>query len=100
MSYTIPEVAKAVIGSAVGGLGAAVTALEDGAISTAEWLTVAIVALTALGAIFVVPNKAPVVEGQHRAEEGHVNIVTVLLVAVLVVVLLILLGVGADVRID
>ena len=94
MPYTIPEVAKAVIGSVVGGLGAAVTALEDGVIVTAEWLTVAIVALTALGAIFAVPNKAPAGEGRHRAEAGEsaLGIVVVVLVIVLLVLLILRLA--------
>lgn len=48
--------AKAVIGALVAGLGALGVALEDGAINSQEYVTIAAAFLVALGAIFAVPN--------------------------------------------
>ena len=49
--------AKALIGAAVAGLGAAGTALTDGSISGSEWVAIVSAALVTLGAVFGVPNK-------------------------------------------
>lgn len=50
------QYAKAILGAVVAGLGAAATALLDNTISPVEWVTIASTALTALGAIWAVPN--------------------------------------------
>lgn len=52
----LKPIAKALVGTAVAGLGALAVALEDGTVNTQEWVTAAIAALTALGAVWGVPN--------------------------------------------
>lgn len=39
---------------------AIVAAMEDGAVSTAEWVVVAVATLGALGIVYAVPNQPPV----------------------------------------
>lgn len=48
--------AKAVVGALVAGLSALLPGLEDGALSGPEWVTAAVAALVALGAVWAVPN--------------------------------------------
>lgn len=48
--------AKAVVGALVAGVGALVAALDDDVVTRAEWATVALAFLVALGAIWAVPN--------------------------------------------
>jgi len=48
--------AKAIVAAAIAGLTAAATALQDGSVTPSEWVTVAIATLTALGAVYGVPN--------------------------------------------
>lgn len=55
----IAPYAKAIIGALVAGLGALGVALEDGSISSQEYVTIAAAFLVALGAIFIVPNAPP-----------------------------------------
>lgn len=50
---------KAIIAALVAGLGSLAVALGDNAISAQEYVTAAIVALTAFGAVYAVPNKPP-----------------------------------------
>ena len=62
--------AKAIAGAIVAALTALATALGDEVVTPVEWITVAVAAITALGVIWAVPNKAPEVEvdytGRHR----------------------------------
>lgn len=51
--------AKAIVGALATGLTALLPALDDGAITTAEWVVVGIATIGALGVIWAVPNKAP-----------------------------------------
>lgn len=53
------EYAKALWGALVAGLGALSTAITDGSVTTAEWVTIASAAVIALGVIWGVPNKSP-----------------------------------------
>jgi hypothetical protein len=53
---TIAPYAKAVTAALVAGLTALLTALDDGAVSRSEWVTVAVAFLGALGAVWAVPN--------------------------------------------
>lgn len=48
--------AKAILAGATAGVGAAATALTDGAVTPAEWLTIVGAALTAAGIVYRVPN--------------------------------------------
>lgn len=48
--------AKALVGSAIAGLGALGTALGDDVVSPQEWVTVVVVALVALATVWAVPN--------------------------------------------
>lgn len=57
----IAPYAKAFIGSLVAGLGALLTALDDGSLSAQEIVTVIIAFLVAFGAVFAIPNKPPFV---------------------------------------
>lgn len=54
MSY-----AKAAVGAAIAGLGALGTALTDGHVTGVEWVAVAIATLTALAAVWRIPNHTP-----------------------------------------
>ena len=47
---------KAITGAVVAGLAALVTALDDNAVSSQEWTIVALGTVTALGAVWAVPN--------------------------------------------
>lgn len=47
---------KAVYGAVAAGLGSFAVAVSDNVVSTQEWVTVAIVAFSALGVIWGVPN--------------------------------------------
>lgn len=49
--------AKAVVGGVVAALGAAGTALADGAISPVEWIAVALAAIAGTGFVYAIPNK-------------------------------------------
>lgn len=51
--------AKAITAALVAGLGTLATALADDGIEAQEWVWVAISFLTALGAVFAVPNRTP-----------------------------------------
>jgi hypothetical protein len=51
--------AKAVTAALVAGLTALLTALDDDAVSSSEWVTVAIATLTGLAAVWAVPNAKP-----------------------------------------
>lgn len=62
--------AKAIVGSLLAGLGALLTALADGSVQTAEWVTVAIAALTALAGVWGVPNRA---EPEHALRSDRLR---------------------------
>ncbi|XTZ16423.1 hypothetical protein ACQSSU_03200 [Micromonospora echinospora] len=49
--------AKALTGAAVAGLTALGTALTDDRVTNAEWVTVALAAVAAFGAVWAVPNR-------------------------------------------
>lgn len=64
---------KAVAAAATAASATLTTAMVDGNVQTAEWVTIALSALGALGVVYVVPNTKPVVveddyEGKHEAE--------------------------------
>jgi hypothetical protein len=48
--------AKAVVGFLLAGLGAVWVALDDGQVTTQEWVGVAVAALATLGGVWAVPN--------------------------------------------
>jgi hypothetical protein len=50
-------IAKAIVGSAVAGLGSLAVAIQDDKVTPGEWVTVALAALTALAAVWGVPNR-------------------------------------------
>ncbi|MGW6743795.1 hypothetical protein ACWGDX_24255 [Streptomyces sp. NPDC055025] len=56
----ISSFAKAVVASLAAGSAALATAVQDGAFTTGEGVTVALAILGALGITYVVPNKQPV----------------------------------------
>lgn len=56
----VNKYAKAIVGCLVAAGGAAVTAMADDVITTAEWVTIALAGLTALGVVWAVPNKTEV----------------------------------------
>lgn len=51
-----PEYAKALVAAAVTAGTALVAALDDNTVTMAEWITVAVAALSALSLTYVVPN--------------------------------------------
>ena len=68
--------AKALNGTVVAGIAAAVTALEDGTITPAEWTAIAAATLVAALAIFYVPNT-------HTGLTAYGKAITAALVAAL-----------------
>lgn len=86
---------KALTGALIAGLGSLYQALDNGAVTAQEWVTVAITTLAALGTVWGIPNLDP--RGKRQAESvqppdqrGAVDAAYVLLVAILAVVLLVL----------
>ena len=65
---SIAPYAKALIGAVVAGLASAQQALDDGVISSAEGVGIAIATLTALALVWAIPN-AEQTGGEHRADE-------------------------------
>ena len=55
----VAEVGKAITAAVVAFLTALTVALDDATISTQEWLVAAVALVTALGAVWAVPNKTP-----------------------------------------
>lgn len=53
----IAPYAKAIVGALVTGLGSLYQALGDNAVSSQEWVAVAVATLAAFGVVFGVPNK-------------------------------------------
>lgn len=66
---TIAPYAKSVTGAAIAGLGALGAALTDGAVSPAEWVTVAVATLTASLLVWAVPNVDPA--GEHQDDSAQ-----------------------------
>lgn len=56
----IAPYAKAVTAAVIAGLTALVTALDDGSVTAQEGVIIAIALLTALGAVWAIPNAEPV----------------------------------------
>jgi hypothetical protein len=52
----VASYAKAIVGALVAGLGVLATGLDDSSINGQEWVYAAIAFLTALAAIWAVPN--------------------------------------------
>lgn len=50
------KIAKAIVGAAIAGAGAYGVAVADGSVTAAEWSTIAVATLTALGLVWGVPN--------------------------------------------
>lgn len=61
--------AKAIVGAVIAGLTALLPALDDGAITTGEWVVVAAAALGALGVVWAVPNAHAVPEAARYLQE-------------------------------
>ena len=53
----ISSIAKAILAALAAGTAAAVTAAQDGTLTTGEGVTVALAVLGALGVVYAVPNK-------------------------------------------
>ncbi|MFF8447864.1 hypothetical protein ACF06Q_09205 [Streptomyces leeuwenhoekii] len=53
----ISSIAKSIVGGLAAGAAAAVTAAQDGVITTGEGVTIALAVLGAWGITWVVPNK-------------------------------------------
>ncbi len=56
----IAPYAKAITAAVIAGLTALVTALDDGSVTAQEGVIIAIALLTALGAVWAIPNAEPV----------------------------------------
>lgn len=56
----IAPYAKAVTAAVIAGLTALVTALDDGSVTAQEGVIIVIALLTALGAVWAIPNAEPV----------------------------------------
>ena len=65
MTMSWQHYAKDIAGAIVAALTSLSTALVDGVVEPTEWITVAVAAITALGVIWAVPNKAPEVDGDY-----------------------------------
>jgi hypothetical protein len=68
-STPVREQVKAVAGGVLAGLGALGTALADGAVTPLEWVLVATAAVGIYGAVFGVPQPAPLphlTAAEHR----------------------------------
>lgn len=55
----VAKYAKAITAAVIIGLGGVSVAISDDLITTQEWVTIAIAFVTALGAVWAVPNKPP-----------------------------------------
>ncbi|MGH3584785.1 MAG: hypothetical protein ACRDQ0_00520 [Pseudonocardia sp.] len=53
----IGSIAKSLLAGLAAGAASAVTAAQDGALSTGEGVTIALAVLGALGVVYAVPNK-------------------------------------------
>lgn len=63
---------KSIVGLLVAGLTAALTALADGdGISSSEWVTIVLAAVTTLGAVYAVPNAEPAGVAEQAAQDIH-----------------------------
>lgn len=58
----VKEIAKAVVGAAVAGLGALGAAVADNVITGPEWVAVAAATVAALGLVWGVPNATKAAE--------------------------------------
>jgi hypothetical protein len=57
---------KAIVGALVAGLGSLAQALDNDAVTSQEWVNVALATLIALGVVWGTPNLDP--RGRHQAE--------------------------------
>lgn len=64
---------KAIIGALVAGLSALGVALEDGAVTYAEGVTIALAVVTALATVWAVPNAQPQPEPEVESVTGDVS---------------------------
>ena len=72
----LATVRKAIAAGVSAGLAAAAVALQDGVITTAEWVTIGVAALAGAGITYQVPNAIPTAEaaviddepGRHAAD--------------------------------
>jgi hypothetical protein len=55
----ISSVAKSIVGGLAAGATAAVTAVQDGQLTSGEGVTIVLAMLAAWGIVFTVPNKQP-----------------------------------------
>ncbi|WP_432170909.1 hypothetical protein [Streptomyces sp. 1222.5] len=56
----ISSIAKSIVAGLAAGATAAVTAVQDGTLSTGEGVTIALAVLGAWGITYAVPNKRPI----------------------------------------
>ena len=61
---------KAIVGALVAGLSALGVALEDGAVTYADGVTIALAVVTALATIWAVPNAQPELEPEVETATG------------------------------
>lgn len=73
IEHRVGVYAKAAAGVVVAGLGAAITALEDGRISGAEWIAIVVAALVALGAVWAIPSLPDTV--RRYGKEGAAGVI-------------------------
>lgn len=55
----VSAAAKSIVGGLAAGATAAVTAVQDGTLTTGEGVTIALAVIAAWGIVFTVPNKQP-----------------------------------------
>lgn len=65
--------AKAIVGALIAGLSALGIALDDGAVTYQECVTIAIAALTALATVWAVPNAQPEPESEVDSMTGDMD---------------------------
>ena len=59
MLQWIPTVAKAIAAGATAFGGAFATAINDGSVTSGEWVTIVVATIVAVAAVWGVPNKQP-----------------------------------------
>ncbi|WP_030173268.1 hypothetical protein [Streptomyces sp. NRRL S-813] len=65
----ISKMWKAVVGGLAAGAAAAATAVQDGTVTTAEGITIALAVLGAYGVTWAVPNKTPATTARDQYDQ-------------------------------
>lgn len=81
------EYAKAIVGAVVAGLTALATAFDAEGVTGAEWVGIAVVALSTFGSVFATPNTDPLTRSHRHTDAGQYNVLYIL--AVIFVALLV-----------